>query len=222
MTDPSGFSVPTWLVLLFIAAAFVLVTKVIPALWKERAAARKSERKLNELRVAREIAELKSTPRTGWKKEAEGLYFRKMDSLEQLRQLDPLAFERYVARLFENMGYEAQTTRRIGDQGVDLVLRKEGRVSIAQCKRYDGSVGASVMRDLYGAMVHNRAREAFLVTTGTITMPARQWAANKPIHMIDGITLVEWAKEQKKQAHEQRISPAQVIEGSSHPLSGGD
>ena len=90
------------------------------------------------------------------------------------------------------MGYEVQTTALSGDDGIDLILYRGNHLAIVQCKRYNGTVGQPVIRDLYGAMVHNRAYEGYLVTTGAISMPARQWAANKTIHLIDGNVLLEW------------------------------
>jgi len=88
--------------------------------------------------------------------------------------------------------YLIQTTATTGDEGVDLILHKDTRLAVVQCKRYEGSVGQPVVRDLYGAMLHNRADEAYLVTTGTITLPAQRWATGKPIHLVDGNTLIDW------------------------------
>ena len=119
-------------------------------------------------------------------------YFRRIRRLDQVKALDPVAFEHFVGALFAQMGYEVQTTALSGDEGIDLILYKGSHLAIVQCKRYSGTVGQPVIRDLYGAMVHNRAYEGYLVTTGAISMPARQWAANKPIHLIDGNGLLEW------------------------------
>ena len=38
-------------------------------------------------------------------------------------------------------------------------------------------------------MVHERAYHGFLVTTAEISDAARQWAADKPITLIDGAAL---------------------------------
>ncbi len=119
-------------------------------------------------------------------------YLQRIKQLDQIRAMDPIAFEQFVGSLFKKMGYTVQTTVASGDEGVDLHLRKGGRTAVVQCKRYEGTVGQPVVRDLCGAMVHNRADEAHLVTTGTISLPAQQWATGKPIHLIDGNALVEW------------------------------
>lgn len=126
-------------------------------------------------------------------------YFNRIRQLDEIRQLDPVAFERFVGSLFEKMGYQVQTTPLSGDEGIDLVIRKDTKLAIVQCKRYENSVGQPVVRDLYGAMVHNKADEAYLVTTGTVTLPAKQWVAGKPLHLVDGNTLVEWIETFKEQ-----------------------
>ncbi|NPA72009.1 MAG: restriction endonuclease [Gammaproteobacteria bacterium] len=128
----------------------------------------------------------------------EAEYFDRVRQIEEIRRLDPVSFERFVGSLFEKMGYEVRTTALSGDEGVDLILRKDEKVAIVQCKRYTRPVGQPVVRDLYGAMVHNRADEAYLVTTSTITLPAQQWAIGKPIHLIDGNALVKWMESVKE------------------------
>lgn len=118
--------------------------------------------------------------------------FGHVKRLDQIKSLDPIDFERFVGDLFEHMGYTVQTTARTGDEGIDLYLRKGNKTAIVQCKRYDGTVGQSVVRDLRGAMVHSGADEAYLVTTGTFSLPARSWATSESIHLIDGNELLEW------------------------------
>ena len=73
--------------------------------------------------------------------------FKRIEQLDQIRQLDPVAFERFVGSLFERMGYQVQTTALSGDEGVDLILRKDQKLAIVQCKRYEGPVGQPIVRD---------------------------------------------------------------------------
>lgn len=122
-------------------------------------------------------------------------YFARIRTLDQIYALDPISFERFAKTLFERMGYQAKMTRMSGDEGIDLQLEKDGEHFVCQCKRYRGSVGQPVLRDLYGALVHEQARQAFLVTTGTFTLPAEQWSQGKPIRLVDGDGLIEWIKQ---------------------------
>jgi restriction system protein len=114
-------------------------------------------------------------------------------SLEQVRELTPSQFEAYVAyRLFARKGYRVDNIRDVKDGGVDIVVVDHlGQQAIVQCKRYRGTVGAPIVRDLYGTMIHSGVGYAFLVTNSTFSEDARQWAAGKPIELIDGRRLVE-------------------------------
>ncbi len=114
--------------------------------------------------------------------------------LSTMQRMEPVEFEEFVATLFRGMGYRVERTRASGDEGIDLRLRRGRRTAIVQCKRYRGPVGQPVVRDLYGTMLHVGADEAYLVTTGHITRAARRWAQGKPIHLVDGVRLVEWAR----------------------------
>jgi hypothetical protein len=110
-----------------------------------------------------------------------------------LYQLSPAQFEQFVADLFRRKGYHVALRGGTGDHGVDLELqdRRTGRRAIVQCKRYQRTVGAETVRELYGTLLHELAYHAFLVTTADISAAARSWAQGKPMTLIDGRTLVE-------------------------------
>lgn len=122
-------------------------------------------------------------------------------SVADMYALTPAAFETYVAGLFRQKGYRVRHRGRRGDRGVDLELtHPSGRKAIVQCKRYRHAIGPEVVRELLGTMVHERVHHAFLVTTADISGAAREWAANKPMTLIDGSTLVQIAAALSKKA----------------------
>ena len=120
--------------------------------------------------------------------------FDRIKRLNQVQNMDPIEFEQYVGYLYQKDGYRVAMTVTSGDEGVDLYLRRGLSTAVVQCKRYAGTVGQPTVRDLYGAMVHNKARRAILVTSGAISRPAEDWAQGKPIELIDGHDLMSWAK----------------------------
>jgi restriction system protein len=68
---------------------------------------------------------------------------------------------------------------------------------IFQCKKYQGTVSASHIRDFRGAMV-GRADKGLFITTGTFTRDAIREATRDgapPIDLIDGEQLAEKLKE---------------------------
>jgi restriction system protein len=125
-----------------------------------------------------------------WRKER--IKLSKIKKLGDLQQLTPDGFETLIAKLFTTNGYAVDLTGGSADHGVDIVVwNDEGEKWIVQCKRYSGSVGEPVVRDLYGTMLHEEAQGAYLMTTGTLTDKAQEWAQGKPIMLYDGEALVE-------------------------------
>jgi restriction endonuclease len=111
-------------------------------------------------------------------------------SIQDLQDLDPFEFERLVGRMFEGLGYSVTVTKRSGDEGIDLELIRGTERSIAQCKRYRGTVGQPAIRDFYGVLVHEKAVRGYFVTTGQFSLAASTWAQGKQIALTDGVDLL--------------------------------
>ena len=127
------------------------------------------------------------------------------DLLDTLQNIPPDAFERLCQKLLRESGFiEVEVTGRSGDGGIDGhgIIRLAGLISfpvLFQCKRYSGSVGASVVRDFRGAMV-GRAEKGLILTTGRFTIEAQREATRDgatPIDLIDGDLLMDKMKELK-------------------------
>jgi restriction system protein len=122
-------------------------------------------------------------------------------SLETLRAMSWQDFERMVGEVFRRMGYKVEETGGGGaDGGIDLRLSRKGRRFIVQCKRYAGTVGASVVREMVGLGFHERAAGVFIVTTGRFTGAARAFARGKPVKLIDGPALLDLVRRNQSEA----------------------
>jgi len=119
------------------------------------------------------------------------------------QRLSPDAFERLTKRLLRESGFiQVEVTGRSGDGGVDGngIIQINGFLSfhvVFQCKRYQGSVSASAIRDFRGAMV-GRADKGLMITTGSFTRSAIREATRDgapPIDLVDGDELAEKLKE---------------------------
>jgi restriction system protein len=104
--------------------------------------------------------------------------------------MDGEDFERLCGDYFASLGYTVDFTPQSGDGGIDLVLTRDGELAVAQCKRTKKSVGEPVVRDLYGALHHTGAREAFLCSASGFSPAAESWAAGKPLTLLDGSEIV--------------------------------
>jgi restriction system protein len=103
-------------------------------------------------------------------------------------------FERLVGGWFEQQGYAVLENHFGGaDGGVDLRLRKDGRLYLVQCKHWRlQRVGVGIVRELYGVMAATGADGGFVVASGQFTREAREFAEGRNITLVDGLAL-QWA-----------------------------
>lgn len=119
-----------------------------------------------------------------------------LDSIAALGWRD---FERLVGEAFRRQGYAVEETGLGGaDGGIDLILRKDGKRVLVQCKRWHRQqVGVSVVREMYGLLAHHGADEVRIATLGGYTPDAMAFARGKPIVLIGGDALLGMIREVK-------------------------
>ena len=100
---------------------------------------------------------------------------------EHWESLRGVPFERELAALYRYFGYQVRSTPKSGDQGIDLILTKDGKTTIVQCKGQKGPASPAVVRELYGALVAFRADDAILACTGGFTRGVSDFVRDKPI-----------------------------------------
>jgi restriction system protein len=121
-----------------------------------------------------------------------GRMLERQTSIESLRALPWKRFEDLLGEAYRRQGYRVEETLGGGaDGGVDLVLRKESRTVLVQCKRWKQSVPVQTVRELYGVLMDRRADSAKLVATTNFTPAAVTFAAGKPIELIGFAALLE-------------------------------
>lgn len=114
---------------------------------------------------------------------------------DALAEIDPLAFERLLADYYLEAGYDVDhsgtgSKRSTFDGGVDLKLRKDGQLTLVQCKRENAyQVTHNVIHELLGIKVNQGASEAIVITTGEFTDAAKRAGATGHVRLIDGVEL---------------------------------
>jgi restriction system protein len=125
--------------------------------------------------------------------------------LDLIKSLPPEGFERLSQRLLRESGFQHVTvTGRSGDGGIDGIgtLQINAFVSFSvlfQCKRYQGTVTPSQVRDFRGAMT-GRTDKGIIITTGSFTLEAKKEARRDgapPIELVDGDALVDMLEKLK-------------------------
>lgn len=113
------------------------------------------------------------------------VYWSKRRAAEFWKSLSGVAFERELARVFRLAGYEASLTSASRDEGIDIILKREGTTGIVQCKAHRGPVGPNVVRELLGSAVHFNADFAMLASTSGFTPASVEFAAQKSIILLE-------------------------------------
>ena len=121
-----------------------------------------------------------------------------------LRVIDPKEFEIFTSNIFRAKGYKSNNTTYSGDFGIDVFLEKENELILVQCKRNNISnrVGRPVVQQLFGNIhdykmknPNNIEVSGMIVTTSSLTKEAEEWLKDKPIKIIDSISLIKIFKE---------------------------
>lgn len=111
-----------------------------------------------------------------------------------LLNMNPFAFERLTQRLLRECGFsQVEVTKKSGDGGIDgfgkLMINGLFSFKVAfQCKRYNGTVPASDIRDFKGSLTTD-IEKALFITTGSFSKPAKEEAMTQgkiQIDLIDG------------------------------------
>lgn len=130
-----------------------------------------------------------------WRGRERRQLLEKTQNLDVLRAMPWRDFEMLVGEAYRRLGY--QVTERGGggaDGGVDLELRRNGELTLVQCKRWKQRVvKVQTVRELWGVVSHEGAEGAIFVTSGEFTKDAREFAAGKTYSLVDGQALLELA-----------------------------
>ncbi|MEV6924046.1 restriction endonuclease [Dactylosporangium sp. NPDC051485] len=135
-----------------------------------------------------------------------------LDDRPNLLKLTPGEFESLIQNLFTKMGLDTKQTQASRDGGVDCVAFDHrpifGGKVVIQAKRYRHTVDVSAVRDLYGTLQNEGASKGILVTTSGYGPASHEFAAGKPIELLDGPNLLYLlAKHADLKA---RIDPAEL------------
>lgn len=104
-------------------------------------------------------------------------------------------FEDTLAELFMQNGYHVSKTPQSGDEGIDLILKKNGKTTVVQCKAHNNKVSQKVVRELYGSMIHFNANNSILATIIGGSQATKEFCKGKPIKLL---TMYDYIKMQDK------------------------
>jgi len=110
-----------------------------------------------------------------------------VSNLANTGNLNGIEFESYIAKVLKINGFDdVRGTPATGDQGADLIIKKNGKTIIVQAKKYTGSVGNKAIQEVIAAMNYYKGDEGWVITNSTFTNSAKDLAYKSGIKLIDG------------------------------------
>ncbi|MBI3888214.1 restriction endonuclease [Candidatus Nomurabacteria bacterium] len=109
-------------------------------------------------------------------------------------EMSGIDFENHLADLLKKNGFDSVTgTPKTGDQGADLIAKRNGKTIIIQAKRYAGTVGNKAVQEVIGAINFYNGDEGWVITNSSFTKSARELANKSGIKLIDGTDMQQFS-----------------------------
>jgi len=103
-------------------------------------------------------------------------------------------FEEYLEDFFIKSGYRVERRKHSHEQGLDLLLERQGERTAVQVKRYRKPVGNKAVQEAIAARDYHRCIKALVVTNSSFTTPAKQLAKRCKVELWDRKILKEKIK----------------------------
>lgn len=113
------------------------------------------------------------------KKEEEEKY--RLDNIES-----GVEFEEYLCELFRKLEYDVKHNGKAGDQGADLILKKNNITYVVQAKFYSSKLDNTPVQEVVGAIKYYEADYGVVITNSYFTTGALNLAKSNNIILIDG------------------------------------
>ena len=123
-----------------------------------------------------------------------------IEDLKEIDSMTGLEFEEYLRKLFIALDYSVEKTKATRDGGIDIILKKEGRTTLIQAKKYkiNGIVGVDAVRDVHSNASKYNASELIVLTTAmNFSNDARKDASEKNVDLWNRDKLKELLKKAK-------------------------
>ena len=104
---------------------------------------------------------------------------------------DGVAYENYIQELLEHAGFDVETTPRTGDQGVDLIAKKNYLSIAIQCKYWQSHVGNSAVQEVFAGSKYYGTTYRAVVTNAGYTSSAKDLAKHLHVLLLTDDDLIE-------------------------------
>ncbi len=107
---------------------------------------------------------------------------------EELYSCTPREFEKFMAQLYNKLGYKTELTKVTRDRGKDIILRKPDilgdMVFYVECKQYNekNKVGIDIIQRFSGVIEMDKVNGGIIATTSFFSKDAKDWIIEKDLN----------------------------------------
>lgn len=102
---------------------------------------------------------------------------------------DPILFERWVSDKLAIKGWQASVTPPSGDQGIDVIARKNGVSVGIQCKLYSGAVSNTAVQEVIAGVMYHGLDKGAVLTNARFTQSAINLARSANVVLLSNYDL---------------------------------
>lgn len=106
-------------------------------------------------------------------------------SIDDVDMMTGLQFEDFISVLFQKLGYAVTQTKASGDQGIDIIIEKNGLRMGVQTKCYAKNVNNSAVQEVVAGLRHYNLSKGIVVTNNYFTQSAQELAESNQIVLWD-------------------------------------
>ena len=117
---------------------------------------------------------------------------QRLVSIEDVDGMEGHDFESFLEKLFTEMGYYAEKTPGSGDQGADLILKKDGLTTVVQAKRSQSKISNKAVQEVLAGEKYYGADRLMVVTNHFFHESAKELAKRGSVELVDRNELESW------------------------------
>lgn len=118
-------------------------------------------------------------------------FSKTIPEIDDTHMMTPQQYEDYCANILKQLGWKARTTRRSGDQGVDVIATKNDTTIVLQCKFYSHPVSNKAVQEVIAGKEFFKADYAGVVTNNRYTQSAKELARQSDVLLLNTRDLID-------------------------------
>lgn len=119
--------------------------------------------------------------------------------ISQIDKMTGTEFEKYTKFLLDKNGFQnTKVTKAIGDQGIDVIAKRNGTKFGFQCKRWKKNVGNKAIQEAHAGIGYYSLDKAIVITNSHFTKSAKELANKLSVELWDREALIKLLEQTKR------------------------